>query len=547
MDRQTNGGSTAAPATDMQKALLSIRQARDSVLAQNHELISKLAKAEEQLSVTTVEKEGLEVEREVALKRAEKYLVDCDELLRKNHDLEGKLKESAGNTAETAELKGRIAELEAGIADLQRQNAELSAEREQLTQDFQAQSRTLDAQRLTAEEQSRRIAELMAELETKQSSGEEEQLTRSLLEATRRVADLEAQADGFRTQQKKNIIVLTKTLTADREALCQKYNEEIGALKAHVQDLQTQLALAQEAAAESGTSSAAAQALGERLEQQRLENDELAAQLEATRIENRELRAALDENRASAASAATPAPATASQTDEATAYDAGVALGAMMSCIEMLSEHPGGLELIDELESHLRGFGDRAAAAGLRGIHQYTASCGGLTSWLRKAPAKISAETLAPLQEAVTLLSRLIGNRNPAQVFDPAEALVYAVDDDLDNCECIAMALEKVQLRTKYAGRPEVALTEITAAQCDLIILDVDMPKMDGFELAERVRQLPHHARTPIIFLSGLVSTQERLAESGIKDATYMPKPYNLKELGLRVFTRILQSRGNLA
>ena len=58
MDRQIPGGSTTAPATDMQKALLSIRQARDSVLAQNHELISKLATAQEQLSVTTVEKEA---------------------------------------------------------------------------------------------------------------------------------------------------------------------------------------------------------------------------------------------------------------------------------------------------------------------------------------------------------------------------------------------------------------------------------------------------------------------------------------------------------
>jgi two-component system sensor histidine kinase BarA len=143
----------------------------------------------------------------------------------------------------------------------------------------------------------------------------------------------------------------------------------------------------------------------------------------------------------------------------------------------------------------------------------------------------------------VEFLAVLMGMRNPSKLPDPTDAFVFAVDDDPDNCECIAMALEKMRLRTRYAVKPEVALVELAANQCDLVILDVDMPGMDGFELASRIRKIEHHARTPIVLLSALTSTKERLdAEPGAADA-FIPKPYNLNELGLKALTLILKAR----
>lgn len=489
--------------TDMQKALLSIRQARDSVLAQNHELISKLARADEELAVSVSEREGLECERDVALKRAEKYMRECEE------------------------LRLQLTEEKASQA---RQIAALSEEAQSLRERSEAQERTLEA--------------LRGELQAAHSPAEEERLAAALQDATRRIADLEAQADGFKAQQKKNIISLTQHLTGDRELLRARFNEEVAALQAQIHDLQTQLTLAEKAAAETGTEPQPGGMLTERAELHRLEIEELAAQLEATRIENRELRNALD----GARMPAEPTPASAApEEDAAIPYDVSAALGAMSSCVEMLHHHPGNLEPMEELDSHLRSFSERAGVAGLAAIQQYSATCGDLSAWLLKSPAKISPATLEPLGEAVELLGQLLGYRGVARISHPSEALVYVVDDDLDNCECVAMGLEKLQVRTKYAVRPEVALAEIVAAPCDLIILDVDMPRMDGFELASHIRQAPHHAETPIIFLSGLVSTQQRLQDSGLQGAIYMAKPYSLKELGLRVLGMILKSQTALA
>ena len=143
------------------------------------------------------------------------------------------------------------------------------------------------------------------------------------------------------------------------------------------------------------------------------------------------------------------------------------------------------------------------------------------------------------------MLTLLTGIRNAGRIADPANALVYAVDDDPDNCECISMAFEKMSLRTKYSVRPEVALTELTANPCDLIILDVDMPRMDGFELSSRIRKVEHHATTPILFVSALTSTQERLNANPAGADAFIAKPYNLNELGLKALGLILKTRIN--
>jgi PleD family two-component response regulator len=193
----------------------------------------------------------------------------------------------------------------------------------------------------------------------------------------------------------------------------------------------------------------------------------------------------------------------------------------------------------------LRGFSERAESAKLAAVHRLSGGCADLTSWLRKNPTKIGPATLQPLEDAICLLNALTAVDDPAQILDPAGALVYAVDDDPDNCECIAMALEKMNLRTKYSMKPEVALTALASTQCDLILLDVDLPGMNGFELSLRIRQIDRHVATPIVFVSALTSTKDKLLSNPNGANDFIAKPYNLTELGLKALTLILKARLN--
>ncbi|HEX5175516.1 MAG TPA: response regulator [Chthoniobacteraceae bacterium] len=529
-----SSADAAAQLAQAQKAIVSIRQARDSVVAQHHDLSNRLNRFDDQLAKLGYEKESAERARDLAVKQVQELTRELDELRRKALDL--------------AEQKFAVLETgkdqSSALVTALQQVAVLTEERH--------------LARIAAAEQNRMLEEVRAELEALRHAPPpgSAQLEGELHDARHKLGDLEAQMEGFKAQQKKNVLTLTKHLSSERDALRAKFDQERGLLEAQIATLRSELA---------GQSNNAR--LSEKIEDLRRENVELVAQLEAACAESAALRAALETKsalpieaapaKAKRSEAAPPAPARnrkneAENRPEAkssvaplTDYDSSVTLGAMNSCLQMLSDHPTSVELLEELDNHLRGFSDRAESAKLAAVHRLSAGCAELTSWLRKNPAKIAAATLAPLEDAICLLNALTAVSDPAQILDPAGALVYAVDDDPDNCECIAMALEKMNLRTKYSMKPDVALTALSNTQCDLILLDVDLPGMNGFELSLRIRQIDRHVATPIVFVSALTSTKEKLLSNPNGANDFIAKPYNLTELGLKALTLILKARLN--
>jgi CheY-like chemotaxis protein len=69
------------------------------------------------------------------------------------------------------------------------------------------------------------------------------------------------------------------------------------------------------------------------------------------------------------------------------------------------------------------------------------------------------------------------------------------------------------------------------------------MQEMDGFELCRHIRDLPFHATTPIVFLTGL-ATPENRDQSAISGGTdFIAKPFNLHELSVKTLTLILKQQ----
>jgi len=121
----------------------------------------------------------------------------------------------------------------------------------------------------------------------------------------------------------------------------------------------------------------------------------------------------------------------------------------------------------------------------------------------------------------------------------PADAetrpVILAADDDEDILELIAFRLERSGYTVLQARNGEEALRLALDRQPDLAVLDVMMPKLDGYEVTTRLRQNQATHRMPVILLTARVQEADiaRGFEAGADD--YVKKPFSPQELGARV------------
>jgi two-component system cell cycle response regulator len=125
------------------------------------------------------------------------------------------------------------------------------------------------------------------------------------------------------------------------------------------------------------------------------------------------------------------------------------------------------------------------------------------------------------------------------QKADDAVATVLVVDDNKQNLELLLAYLEDVDCRTIAAGGGVEAIDIVKQSPPDLILLDVMMPKMSGFEVCKRLKNDAKTADIPIIMVTALneLGDIERAINCGTDD--FLSKPVNKWELVTRVRTML--------
>ncbi len=119
------------------------------------------------------------------------------------------------------------------------------------------------------------------------------------------------------------------------------------------------------------------------------------------------------------------------------------------------------------------------------------------------------------------------------------EYKILVVDDNPQNIQVIANLLSEKDYDVEYAINGSDALQLIASEDFDLILLDIMMPEMDGFEVCKRIKMDENNNEIPIIFLTAKTDIEsiEEAFESGGLD--YVSKPFNSKELLARVKTHV--------
>ena len=112
---------------------------------------------------------------------------------------------------------------------------------------------------------------------------------------------------------------------------------------------------------------------------------------------------------------------------------------------------------------------------------------------------------------------------------------ILIADDNQANCELMEAYLAGIDCKTEIAVDGQQTLDKVASFQPDLILLDIMMPKLSGFEVCKQIKEHPQHKRIMILMITALneLGDIERAVTAGTDD--FLSKPVNKIELLKRV------------
>jgi chemosensory pili system protein ChpA (sensor histidine kinase/response regulator) len=142
---------------------------------------------------------------------------------------------------------------------------------------------------------------------------------------------------------------------------------------------------------------------------------------------------------------------------------------------------------------------------------------------------------LASLVRNVGLIESISINTLEPDVSVPDKPLVLVVDDSITMRKITTRLLERnhYQVRTAKDGVDAVALLD--QQNPDVVILDIEMPRMDGFEVLTHIRNQPHYAHLPVIMVTSRSGSKHRQRADRLGISDYLVKPYHNETMLLAV------------
>jgi CheY-like chemotaxis protein len=158
------------------------------------------------------------------------------------------------------------------------------------------------------------------------------------------------------------------------------------------------------------------------------------------------------------------------------------------------------------------------------------------------------ARNLEPSLERTTsqgleFLQELLHQPGGARRDSAQNKTALVVDDDKLSNRLVVSALRQAQLQARGVESASAALSLVRETVYDLVLLDIEMPEMDGLELCKRLRALPGYEKIPVIYvtLHSDFETRARTVLSGGNDL--IAKPILPTELAVKVVMHVLKKQ----
>ena len=198
---------------------------------------------------------------------------------------------------------------------------------------------------------------------------------------------------------------------------------------------------------------------------------------------------------------------------------------------------------LEDVHRKVHFFTSLASLTGCYQIAQLSSALEALLMDLRDRPQLIGHTTRETVSHSIDFFGDLVNYARTAHVEPLPPANVIVIDDDILSNRLVVSALHRANFNAASANDPLKALTLLQEKKFDLILLDVSMPLMDGFEFCGRLRSLDRYKKTPIIFVTCRTDFDSR--EQGIRSGgnDVIAKPILPLELAVKAVTHLLMSQ----
>ena len=116
---------------------------------------------------------------------------------------------------------------------------------------------------------------------------------------------------------------------------------------------------------------------------------------------------------------------------------------------------------------------------------------------------------------------------------------ILVVDDNVSNLRLLSNMLAEQGYKVRSVVNGPMALTAVQAAPPDLILLDINMPEMNGYQVCEQLKAGEHTRDIPVLFISALDELKDKVKAFSIGGVDYITKPFQFEEVLARIQTHL--------
>jgi CheY-like chemotaxis protein len=223
----------------------------------------------------------------------------------------------------------------------------------------------------------------------------------------------------------------------------------------------------------------------------------------------------------------------------ATLYSLRLVLQALVRA----NDEGGRLKQLYELYRQVHALNGNAGLAGLNQIAQLSAALEALLKEIYEKPKNINSSSIRTIAAAVDFLGFLFEKGTLPDRQEIPVSKILVVDDEAISRRAIIYALEKAKLKSVSVEDPQQALQLLNENEFDLIFLDVDMPNISGYELCSKLRAMPQHKKTPVVFVTSLNDFDSRTSSTMAGGNDFIGKPFLFIELTVKALIHVMRNR----